>query len=343
MNSPGGIRTEPARQRREDLDTAKGLGILLVVLGHLAARSQPADNAWYAILQTAIYQFHMPFFMYLSGYVTVLSGAAFTPLNRWIVLLRKRTERLLFPFVLFGLALIAGKLIASRFIHVDNLPTSLGTGIVDLIWDTDRSPALSVWYIAVLFALCMLAPLALWAARGRPLLLLPVILILYFIPVPHVMYLDRIARYGLFFAAGGFAYAGGDLWLVAIQRFRWMFMCALVLMVALVVVYFDSFNESVRILLCGLAAAPALHGLTLSFPVGRPAWLLAVGRYSFIIYLLNTPFIGATKGVLLRFAPWDGTNFLYFAPAMLLAGVLGPLLVKRLLFRHVAALDRLTD
>lgn len=57
------------RDRLSDIDRAKGLGILLVVFGHLAAKSRPEGNAWFGYAQTAVYQFHMPFFMYLSGYV----------------------------------------------------------------------------------------------------------------------------------------------------------------------------------------------------------------------------------------------------------------------------------
>jgi hypothetical protein len=142
----------PAKARRLDIDRAKGLGIFLVVLGHLAAKSQPAGNVWFAYLQTAVYQFHMPFFMFLSGYVWYLSGAARTPAPKWTQMVRRRVWRFIIPFVLFGLALVAGKFAAAHFIHVDHAPDSVADALLGLVWDTDNSPAISVWYILVVFA-----------------------------------------------------------------------------------------------------------------------------------------------------------------------------------------------
>ena len=57
------------RSRVSELDRAKGLAIVLVVIGHVVAGDPPAGNAWYVTLKTLIYKFHMPFFMFLSGAV----------------------------------------------------------------------------------------------------------------------------------------------------------------------------------------------------------------------------------------------------------------------------------
>ena len=72
------LRGRPAT-RRQDIDRAKGLAILLVVFGHIVARSDPLNVNWYEPLRRAVYAFHMPFFLYLSGIVAVFSGALFTP------------------------------------------------------------------------------------------------------------------------------------------------------------------------------------------------------------------------------------------------------------------------
>ena len=52
-----------------DVNVAKGLAIFLVVYGHLVTGTPPAGNAWYMLSRAAIYAFHMPFFIYLSGYM----------------------------------------------------------------------------------------------------------------------------------------------------------------------------------------------------------------------------------------------------------------------------------
>ena len=109
----------------------------------------------------------MPFFMYLSGYVVFMTGAARITPSKWPAFTGNRAYRLLLPFVLFGLAILVGKLVTSHFIVVDNLPGSLDQGLWGLVWNTDSSPAESVWYIAVLFALSILTPPLLWVLRGR--------------------------------------------------------------------------------------------------------------------------------------------------------------------------------
>ncbi len=70
-------------ERRADIDSAKGLAILLVVFGHLVARADPAGVTWYEPLRRAVYAFHMPFFLYLSGLVAVLSGMLTVPPPAW--------------------------------------------------------------------------------------------------------------------------------------------------------------------------------------------------------------------------------------------------------------------
>jgi fucose 4-O-acetylase-like acetyltransferase len=84
---------------------------------------------WYEPIRRAIYAFHMPFFLYLSGYVAVLSGALFLPPEKWRRLLASRARRLLLPFLALGLLTVGGKIVAGFFVFVDNRPASLVTGL----------------------------------------------------------------------------------------------------------------------------------------------------------------------------------------------------------------------
>jgi peptidoglycan/LPS O-acetylase OafA/YrhL len=92
----------------------------------------------------------------------------------------------------------------------------------------------------------------------------------------------------------------------------------------------------------GLASVPALLGFVRAAPACRSAALLFLGRYSFAIYLFNTPCIGVAKATLLSALSWDGANFLLFAPALLASGLVGPLVLKRFVLIRMPALDRLT-
>lgn len=335
-------RVPAQKPRLLDLDRAKGLGILLVVIGHLVSRAPPEGNEWYIALKHALYHFHMPFFMYLSGYVIFLTGAARIPPSKWPQLASRRAYRLLLPFVLFGLAILLGKLVASHFIVVDNLPGSLDQGLWGLVWNTDASPAESVWYLAVLFALSILTPPVLWLLRGRTTLFLALALILYVLPVPHVMYLDRIARFMSFFALGGLASDAGEAWLDLIDRYFAWALAALLGALWLSLTVFAAWNPDVALFVCGTLSMPALHGLVRHRYFSSSSLLLTLGVYSFVIYLLNTPFIGLVKGAMLKLLPWDGANFLLYAPVLTVAGTLLPILLKRYVLSRAPALDRIT-
>jgi hypothetical protein len=57
------------RDYLHDVTIAKGLAIFLVVFGHIVTGPPPQGNEWYNVIRTALYAFHMPFFIYLSGYI----------------------------------------------------------------------------------------------------------------------------------------------------------------------------------------------------------------------------------------------------------------------------------
>jgi hypothetical protein len=88
-----------------------------------------------------------------------------------------------------------------------------------------------------------------------------------------------------------------------------------------------------RLLLCGIASIPALHGLVQAPVFACDRALLALGGYAFSIYLLNTIVIGLTKAGYLKFAPfYDGWAALALA-LFFVAGTLVPILIRRLTAR----------
>lgn len=334
--------TRHPRPRREDLDRVKGLAILLVVFGHIVARQDPAHVHWYEPVRRAIYAFHMPLFFYLSGYVTWLTGQAKVPPAAWPDLVRRRAKRLLIPFAAMGLLIVFGKIGAAMVMHVDNPPAGAVSGLGDLVWHTGSSPAGSLWYLATLFALSIATPPLLTLFRGRLAPLLALFLLLYWLPAPQDFYADRIATYAIFFGLGLAAAAAGPRWLAGIDRARWP-LFALFLALAIAVAAFPAWPDSTRLLLVGAVSMPALHAALRHPRLSSERLLTTLGRYSLMIYLFNTIFIGLAKGLMLHVESWNGLHFLIFAWVLTAAGVLGPLALKRYGFRAVPALDRMTD
>ena len=327
--------------RRQDIDIAKGFTILLVVFGHLVARADPAGVDWYQPLRRAVYAFHMPFFLYLSGLVAVLSGIMLAPRSAWPGIAAARARRLLLPFFALGLLIVVAKCLAARFIAVDHVPRALFSGFADLFWHTAASPAVSIWYLFVLFAVSLGAMFLLRGAPRRYPALLVFCVLLYVIPWPAYLYLDRIGTYAVFFALGTGAGFLGPVWDRFIDR-HWALLLGMRLgALAAIAVYGARWPEKYLLLPVGVLAMPALHGSLRSLTPSSPG-LLFLGRYSFMIYLFNTLCIGLTKGLLLV-CSWDGAHFLPFAAALMVAGRLGPIALKAWAFRHFPLLDHLTD
>ncbi|MDE1895542.1 MAG: acyltransferase [Rhodospirillales bacterium] len=331
------------RNWRLDIDMAKGLAILLVVFGHLVARQDPQGVHWYEPLRRAIYAFHMPFFLYLSGLVASFSFLAAGRRGGWQSA-RARAKRLLIPFFGLGLLVLAGKLVAARFLFVDHVPASFALGLVALFWHTADSPALSIWYLFVLFVLSLAT---LWAMNGKPTRLpwlLAASLALCWLPLPPYVYADRVFTYAPFFLMGAVAGFAEPGWNILMDRLWPLAFAALLAGLICVALWGQGVEQKAVMLPLGALSMPALHGAMRRIgPSPARVVLLFFGRYSFMIYLGNTICIGLAKGVMLRFTNWDDTHFLFFAPVLMAAGLFGPVTLKHYGFSNLPALDRLTD
>ena len=69
------------------LDSAKGIGVILINVGHLL---YTGDVPW---VNKLIYSFHMPMFFLFAGYTFRVSSERFV---------RKKAKRLLLPFVAYA-------------------------------------------------------------------------------------------------------------------------------------------------------------------------------------------------------------------------------------------------
>lgn len=329
------------RARRLDLDRAKGVAILLVVLGHIVARDQPPGVEWYEPFRYALYRFHMPFFLYLSGTVVVLSGLHRAGPADWPRVLRSRAVRLLVPFFGLGLFILAAKLAAMQVVHVDNRPEGLWTGLRDLFWTTGQSPAVTVWYLFVLFLSTALALPVLRLGVGTTGLVV-IGLLLQTLEVPPIAYLDRLASHFVFFAAGAWVAERQDRLLPAFERLLPLWWVAFAASLGLALGGW--LDARAALLLCGLLSVPALHGLMRLPPVSGWRWPLFLGRYAMAIYLFNTLAIGFAKALLIAGGlGWTRDAFPVHVVVLTAAGIALPILVKAVLLRRLPPLDRLTD
>lgn len=326
----------PSGARFPDIERAKGLAILLVVFGHVVAREAPAGNEWYTTSKHAVYSFHMAFFMFLSGLVFFMRAAPVASLQEYAVSVRKRFMRLMPAYFLFAGLVLAAKWGAQSFLHVDN-PVAGFSSLIDIVLFPMQSVSAFLWYIYVLFLFSIAGVALLTFSQGRIWPLVAVGIVLQFVPTIHFLGLGQFTKYFLFFALGGAAVRGWEMYTGWVDR---LWGIALILFA---IVLTTGFYVGQAWIIAALLSIPALHGLCRrEFPGSRI--LVFVGGMTFAIYLMNTLAIGFTKAVLLKFVSWDGANFLllYF-PLLMLAGVLIPVALKKFVFPRIGWLDRITS
>jgi len=328
------------KNRLYDIDRAKGLAILLVVLGHLVARGEPPKDAdWYLFLKLIIYKFHMAFFMFLSGVIFNYTYKDISNLIEYKKYACKKIKRLMPGFIIFAGVILFGKILASHILYVDNVNHNIPLAIIDIFIFPKKSVAGSLWYIYVLLEFYLIIPILLIVTDKTLPLLLCIGFFLYFSPSTDYFMLNNVFKYMIYFTLGLMASANYDLYKYFIKRYHFVFIalfgCSFLSM--------SFVSNEASDLIIGLCSIPALHGLVINKLLINSKILLTLGIYVYAIYLMNTITIGIAKALLFKFMSWDGLNFLFFFPVLFISGIVLPILIKKYIFKYSPYLSRITN
>lgn len=187
-------------RRQEMMDSAKGLAIFLVVFGHaLQYTMEPAGGDYFGNpLFQAIYSFHMPLFMLISGYL-----AAFSVQKRSLrANLRSKTTGILIPYTVWTVILViisaAGNVIGVGGIRPGEIPSVLWSALL-------RSPDL--WFLYTLYLMYLLLFLSVALARWvGPAAYVLMLILLWTVPEPiHLQYGIYYLQFFYVFFLGGYA------------------------------------------------------------------------------------------------------------------------------------------
>jgi uncharacterized membrane protein YcfT len=214
------------------------------------------------------------------------------------------------------------------------MPEGSTEDLLQLLLFPASSVAGFLWFIYVLSIYLLIVPALFQIFGRRPMLVLIVGVALQFGTWPQLFMLDRVVEYLPFFAIGMllWIYRGG--WTRIPPGILWSSSALFAALLAM------SLWLELPKWLVGAASVPAVLAWTQNLPARPQAWLAALGRASLAIYLMNTIAIGLTKGVMLKFLPWDGVNFLLYFPLLTLAGIAAPMLILQLATRHFPAAAR---
>lgn len=166
-------------------------------------------------------------------------------------------------------------------------------------------------------------------------------LVVYFMPASDFLALKRLGTYLFFFVLGGAAAYSYPSFLSLIDNRTILFTAIFAASFALM---FSGTSEHIAKLVIGLCSIPALMALITNLKIlNQSSLLLHLGRYTYVIYLLNTIIIGLTKGIIFKFTTWDGLNFFLAAPILLFNGIVVPIVIKKYVFSRNNFLNAITN
>jgi len=327
------------RPRLADIDQCKGLAIFLVVVGHVKLSATWSGYGALDWLTSTIYQFHMSFFMFLSGLVTWYT---YRPVRCWGDYTRYvgyRFRRFFPAYVLFALLISLSKSGLSPYVYVDNVPQNLLVDWARFTVNPLNSSATSLWYIYVLLAYTVIMPPLLWLARNNLAWLLPAALVVHFIPVTNLFSLSRVAEHAFVFVAGGLVAHRYAAFAGHVDRWWWVYVP--LFLISCAAWEFLTINPVLIKFITGLISVPALVGLVRRYWL-QSRLLAILSKCTFAIYLVNMLAIGAIKAAASKFGLWDQPGGIILAPIMVCGGLFIPVLAKKYLFNKVHWLDKIT-
>jgi fucose 4-O-acetylase-like acetyltransferase len=136
----------PAKTRLAWIDQAKGIGIVLVVVGHViqGIHASPIGMAEgpFHFLTHLIYSFHMPLFFFLAGLVTT-PGIAKSQYGHFFL---KRAEVILYPYFLWSIVQGLAAIVMASYINAGDGPMTYRRLLMIPI-----APIGQFWFLLVLF------------------------------------------------------------------------------------------------------------------------------------------------------------------------------------------------
>jgi fucose 4-O-acetylase-like acetyltransferase len=315
------------RERRESwVDLAKGVGIILVVFGHISwgicNAGLQCDRPAQTLVHSVLYTFHMPLFFFLAGLF----------LKRSLVsqggpggLVKNKINTIAYPYVVWSLLQGGVELLFARY-------KNGGVTVADVLafpWQ----PRMQLWFLYTLFCV-FLASSWLFAripARHQPWILLPVMVIYAAkVYVHDLQALHDFARCMPYFVLGAlFAdhskryFSFNRAWLLVLPAaaiaMQWVFHGPLGLL--------DEDPEPLFKFPMALASVMAVVSVCWALQRFDIRWLATLGQASLFIFTMHTMIGVAVRAVLAKTLHTDA--FWVHTILATLAGLLLPTLIHQ--------------
>jgi len=326
--------------RLTSIDIAKGICIVLVVIGHYIPANSPK---WYLTLIEVIYCFHMPLFMYASGFIYHITLKP-VPYPKFVW---KKFKRLGIPYFLVSWLIIGIKLLTEKNMYVEN-PVSLSS-FYEVLYVP--SAGYFLWFVYVLFLVFLIIPV--FRTRRKINVLLFVSFVWLIIPVPttDLFCIAQLKSNLFYFVAGCFVSQ-----YQSIIRQKTVKIPVLLLLCCFVVLYllaqFFS-NLSITAVLKSMYVCLALTGIGITLKIAHYIALntqklnhifVQLALYSYTVYLFHTSFEGFAKSFFVKYPLTgylnDNLSFIITVLITVSIGIAGPIFLHQAYVRVKKILNK---
>ena len=262
--------------------TAKGIGIILVVLGHVIRGLQAKTllkGEFFVFVDDIIYSFHMPLFFLISGFFIKQSLSKYRKKD----ILINKLKTLMYPYFIWSVFQILVNVILSNY---TNNSVSL-LAIIKLFY----LPIAPFWYLYSLFIMYVLA---VFTKNISTKVNLVFAIILYILPNTGILLLENLFDFYIYFVIGTFVYN-------RLEEFN-NNMVAILVLFLLFSLSFYCFKYVLSINTIRLYFIPGLTGAVTIFSVSKiisqNKLLKYLGNESLGVFLIHIFFTAGTRIVL---------------------------------------------
>lgn len=310
----------PQANRYYSLDYARAIAIILVVIGHYWP---PLVPKWYAIIHDAIYSFHMPLFLAISGFLYM---ATQNTKQQYLPFLKKKAYRLLVPYLTVSVIIITIKLAVPSNAGVEAPVTPMA--YLQMFYLPVAGAFL--WFIwTIWWMFCIIHLLS--KKRQRLIFFLLCIFMNLSINFDiNIFCISTTIKMAIWFMTGVMIYDYNRIWTYISQVPLW----------AITIIFIGTQT----LLLCEISGASYIApwiGIWFSLTVctyielychNIHKILIYISAASYLIYLLHTTFMGFAKTAVnhtLLLYSYSIITFTVSAIVVIITGVAGPLLFRR--------------
>lgn len=334
-----------AKKYFDELDIAKGIGIICVVLGHAfpdAGFELTKEHSISSYLFSLCYAFHMPLFMLFAGFLTApkLDTISDTKQEAY-----KRFKRLMVPYLFYSLSALCLKLIFNVYA---NHPLDIADSWRILIGE---SPNGTSWFLWTLFAITLIV-IAIRKVNIKVILVLALFLYIGEFAFPDhdsSFFVFRITHNLLWFVLGCALYPHYQSICKLFQNKNrtMLYGVASFLLLCMIHLYFNYLKvdpiQSGGLLKKCVNLIEACIGITsvwlIAYSiVGKANGLKFLGTYSMDIYLLSYFIQVPLRVVYCNTTYLSQVSYSFFVLISVILGVIIPIIVSKYIIRKVKIL-----